>query len=150
MAYQTNYNEAPEAGLPGEVVSGEEFNAISRICEVVAGMGFGVPAGRGADKANGAIEFAAAGSFLGLTRLDRAGPAANGDKYAKGGNMAIVTEGPVWGRAGEAVVAGDQAYWDSANQRWTADDANDLEVPGVMYDTSADAEGVVVLAVRNR
>lgn len=148
MTHQTSYDETPKAGRAGDLVSGENFNSISRTVETAAGIGFGEPVARGAaDK--GCIAFAANTDFLGITRRNKSASPEDGDKYVQYRSAAIVDDGPIYGKAGVAVTAGGNVFWHIADKEYVAAaGAGVVEVPGCEYDTSANADEIVAIRVR--
>lgn len=106
--YATDYTR----GFAGMVANGEASNRISRTVEDAAGIAFGKAAFRGAAD-HGATGTPAAGKFLGIVIAD-AGVAplttATADIMPQYSTAGLLNEGVIFVTAGEAVVAGDQAY----------------------------------------
>ena len=231
--YQSSYGATIAKGLPGQVVSSENTNRVSRTIESAAGIEFGQPAFRGSNDhgvvlggtytatgvgaaragntgngtitanptisspakegvytitmlepatnagefsvedpdgvsigngtvavayaanglsftiADGATDFAAGDQFtitttytantdfLGIAILTAAVPAASAtpDKYPQYYTGAFLTEGPIWVTAGGNVADGDDAYWNPATKRYTADTSH-VRIPGAKFDTT--------------
>lgn len=243
---QTTYNERHRAGLPGLVANMETQNSVTRICEAVAGIGFGQPVVQGAgDKgallpnqtafaavgaaragntgngtitanpvvsagvragvytvimdepgtnvghfrvedpdgvlvgegdvavafaggglaftvADGATDFVAGdgfnitvtasaggGAFRGISIRDITLVAKVGqtvDLYQQGDSMGVLTKGVIWVTAGATVAAGQQAYWNPANGRFTNSPAH-YPLPNCSFDTAGVDAGLVKLRV---
>lgn len=146
--FQSNYNEYQDAGRPGMIANGENWNAISRTIETAAGVGFGEPVARGsADR--GAVAMATGLDFIGVTKRNNALDPADADKYAQYKEAAIVDEGCIFGLAGANVADGGSAFWHTVNKRWVdAAGTNIVAIPGVEYDNTVGNGGLVILRVR--
>lgn len=146
--FQSNYNEYMEPGVPGQLVNGEDFNAVSGTVETAAGIGFGEPVSRGAAE-KGLIAAAAATVFVGITRRNPAVAPESGDKYAQYREAAAIDEGVVWGRAGAALAVDGLAFWHIANKRWVAGaGAGVIAIPHSAYASVGANNGVVKIRIR--
>lgn len=146
---QDVYGEKQPKGYPGMPGTTQDKNDITRTCETVAGLSFGVPVARGAADLTTKLPTNVADKLLGITLRDTSRPPKDGDKYAKGANVTIRTKGDVWVKVGVAVTAGDPVFFDMATNLFTnvnPGNAN-LVLVGWVFDTSALANDVA-LAVR--
>jgi hypothetical protein len=146
MVTQTTYPTTMPKGQAGMKANAEDWNAITRTCETVAGIAFGVPVSRGAADF-GCIIAAAATKILGISIKDITRPAADGDKYARYSNVGILTMGVIWVVAGGACTAGNPAYWDPATGKWVNDNTK-LAVPGAVFDSTGVLNDLVLVAIR--
>lgn len=144
MAVQTTYNTTHAVAYAGQIANQEQSNLVSRTVETTAGIAFGKPVARGAAD-DGAIIWAGAGSFLGVTVRDQSAkvdPTGALDGFPKGDSARIMTKGVVWVVAGEAVADGDPVHLTAAGafMKTTTDNT---AVAGAVFDTSA-ASGALV------
>ncbi len=72
---------------------------------------------------------------------------SNADTYLEGDNVAIETLGPIWVTAGASVTAGQKAYWDESDNRFT-NIATDYPLPSWVFDSSGGDGNLVRLARR--
>lgn len=119
---QTTYTEYQPVGLLGQVADMSDYNIDTRIAEDPAGAGIGL----GILVCQGTLhgdKSAAAGQLsgsvvLGVTVLNPTQPIYQSDdgidKYQDGINMPVITRGDVWVAVNGTVVAGAQAYYNSA------------------------------------
>ncbi len=149
MTTQTSYNENPEVGRAGDLVSGESSNCISRTVEDAAGIPFGAPVARGAADRGCIIFDSVADDFIGIARRNKSASPEDGDKHAQYREAGICEQGVIWGTAGAALTAGGNVYWHVANANYVdADGAGIEQVPGCEYDTSASDGEPVAIRVR--
>ena len=149
---QTAYADRQPIGFEGQKVDGEEYNAITRVCETPAGINFGRVVLRGAADQGCILGDAtmAADTFLGISVRDVSVRPSAGDKYPEGGNVTVLTQGSIFVRVGEAVAAGDAPLYDHAagNFRITAA-AGRIALPaGWVFDTAAANGGLAKLVKR--
>lgn len=150
--FQSNYSATQGVGLEGGLVSGEDFNAYSRTVETAAGIQFGRPVAKGAaDK--GLIIMAAGAAFLGITRRSstiRPSSGTNGDRYVQYAEAPVVDYGVIWVKAGEPVVGGAAANWDTATGLWTdaAVAGTVIACPGCKFDASGTTNDLVPVRIR--
>lgn len=132
-AVQTVYGTTHAAAFAGMVANSETFNSITRVCETVAGIGFGVPAVRGT--ADNQCAVAAAASLpYGVTIAD---PSQPGDLYARYANVAILTQGVIWVVTGENVTDGAPVYYVPATGVWVTTAGANILLPDAVWDTTA-------------
>lgn len=97
----------------GMLASSVNWAADTKICETVAGIGFGLAVSQGsADR--GAILGGTA--FVGITRKDITLPNVSTpgpDIYQRYDNMGVLTMGDLWVVAEGAVVAGEAVYYNT-------------------------------------
>lgn len=107
---QTDFSEDIAKGFPGMVANGETSNRISRTCEDVGGIAFGVPAFRGAEDHGCTATVGTAADMLGFTIAHQclgllAGETA--DQYQQYDNVAVMTQGAIFVTVVGAVAQGD-------------------------------------------
>jgi len=103
VAVQTTYTTGMRPALAGMPASMHGYNGDTKICETVAGIGFGLACSRGtADR--GAIIGGAA--FVGVTVRDitLVHAVADLDKYVRYENMGLMVYGDIWVSVGAAVT----------------------------------------------
>lgn len=103
---QTSYSERIAAAVAGAVANMTNWDADTLVCETAAGIGFGVAVSQGAAYNGAVIGAASAAVFRGITVRDIAIPPSNGEEYAEGDNMAVLTEGDIWVTVGGDVTVG--------------------------------------------
>lgn len=111
---QPTYGERHAVAFPGLVADMVNSNIITRLCETVAGIGFGLAVSQGAaDK--GAILGGSLNGFVGIsvrdiTLIPMAGQLA--DTYYKPWNMGVLNFGQIWcANSGANLVANDPVYF---------------------------------------
>jgi len=87
------------AGMPADA----DHSIDTRICETVAGIGFGVAVSQGSADKGGLIGGASAAVFAGVTVKD---VTCLGDEYAQYDNMGVMYRGTVWVTVGGDVTDG--------------------------------------------
>lgn len=87
------------------------------------------------------------GQFEGIAKRDISVVHTTADRYEQYDNITVLDEGVIFGTAGATVTAGEQAYWDEADSRYT-NVTTDYFLPGVTFNTSAVDGGIVELRVR--
>lgn len=107
---QTSYTDQIAKGYPGMDADGETENRISRTLEDAAGLGFGLPAYRGAGDHGCTGTIGTLATFLGFTRASStlgllAGQDA--DEWARYDNVSIKTSGALFVQVTGAVNDGD-------------------------------------------
>ena len=152
---QSNYSNAPAIGLPGQIANEELANIISRTVETAGGLNFGQPAARSATAANeNSCRLMASGaSFLGIAVLNRAvaPDASDPDNYPQYASAALLAQGTICVTAGEAVVPGDDVYWNSASGKFTTTSGgSNVAIPNARFETNGGDGDVVVISVGNR
>lgn len=149
---QSAYADRQPVAFEGMKANGEEYNAITRLCETVAGINFGRVCLRGAGEQGCILGDAtmADATFLGISVRDVSVRPSAGDKYPRYGNVTVLTQGAIWVKVGEAVAAGDAPLYDHAagNFRKTAA-AGRIALPaGWRFDTAAANGGLALLVKR--
>lgn len=152
---QSTYPAAPAAGLPGQIANEEQANIISKTVETSGGINFGQPAARSATAANdnSCRLFVSGASFLGIAVLNRAvtPDASDPDNYDQYATAALITEGSVFVTVGEAVVPGDDVYWNTGTLKYTTTSGgNNVAVPDATFETATAADGVAIVSLGNR
>lgn len=149
---QVTYPLRQPIGYEGQKVNGEEYNAITRVCETAAGINFGRVVLRGANELGCILADAtmADALFYGISVRDVSVRPSAGDKYPQRGNVTILTQGAIFVKVGEAVAAGDAPLYDFAagNFRKTAA-AGRIALPaGWRFDSAAANGGLAILVKR--
>ena len=106
---QTDYSESIAKGYAGMVANGETSNRISRTVEDAAGLGFGLPAYRGAGDHGCTGTVGTLATFLGFTIAHQALGLVSGqdaDEYAQYETAAIMTSGAIYVEVTGAVTDG--------------------------------------------
>jgi hypothetical protein len=118
---QSTYTQRQNKLFRGQKVDGEEYNAITQLCEDAAGIGFGVPVSRGTGD-NGAtiLTVANVANFLGITLREVSLRPTNADKFAQYNNMPVMTSGSVAGKIDGAVTRGAPVRYDTSTGNFTA------------------------------
>jgi hypothetical protein len=117
---QTSYSDRQPTFLEGQKVDGREYDAETMICQG-APLAFGRPVARGgADKQCILLTAANAAKFKGVTVRDVSVRPSAGGMYPVGGNVTVLTKGPIAVRVTGAVSADDVARFDTAAERFTA------------------------------
>jgi hypothetical protein len=148
VAVQSSYAERQQPAVAGMIAEGP-YESITRTCDTVAGIGFGVAVAQGsADKT--AILAGVAGDFLGVSIRDITlvhSDSTNLDKYKRYENMGIMTEGVIWVAVDGAVNAGDNVTYDTTTGKFgtIGADGTHLAVTGGRWDTTAADTGLAKL-----
>jgi hypothetical protein len=124
--------------------------AVTGTPATIDGLGFTIT-DSGTDPALGeelliTVTASAGGQLLGLARRDVAVVHTTPDRFEQYDSVPIVNRGKLFVTAGASVAAGEQAWWDEANGRFT-NVATDYFLPGCSFDTSGVDGGVVVLNI---
>jgi len=152
---QSVYPLVSPIGIVGQIINGETSNRISRTVETAAGLKFGAPAFRGTN--DHGVSATAPGAtpgvaFIGLAVLDHVVPvpdAANPDRYPQYYTANLMTQGSMIVQAGAGGVAdGGLVYWNIATNKYTATNT-DVLIPNAYYDTTAAADALVQITLRN-
>ena len=116
---QRSYSPQQRGGLVGMIADQVEYTVTTRICEAVAGIGFGLGVCQGTLLDKGAKFGTVAASFLGISVRDIAlslspldplapdGTVNPLDAYGYKTNMGVLSRGHIWVLAGANVAAGD-------------------------------------------
>lgn len=156
MPVQDTYTDRQAALVKGQKVDGEEYNAITRVCETVAGIAFGTAVLRGAND-QGCIAGDATladATFLGVALRDvtiRPSAPGNGDLYPQYGNVTVLTGGAVAVQVGEAVNDGEAAFYNPTDGKFynDAQAGAAFALPaGWRFDSTAALDGLAVLVKR--
>lgn len=150
-AIQDTYTARQAIGFEGMKVSGETYNAITRLAEDAGGINFGKPVSRGVADA-GCLAFTAANSaaFLGISVLDVSVRPSAGDKYPLGGNVTILTKGAIFVKVAGVVAPGNPVRYDTVAGRFTTAAASGtvIALPGWVFDMSAIDQGIASIVNR--
>jgi hypothetical protein len=113
VVYQTSYTPTIRpavAGMPGTM---HGYNADSRICETVAGIGFGLAVSQGTgDK--GAILGGSAPVGASLRDITLIHALAQQDMYSQLENMGVLVDGDIWVQVSTAVTPATAVTYDPA------------------------------------
>ncbi len=150
----TQYAARQPLGFEGQKVSGEAFNAITRLAETAAGIDFGRAVARGtADNQALLLTLGNAAAFIGISVRDvslRPSSASAGEKYNQYDNMTVLTHGAIFVKVAGAVNDGDAARYDVGTGRFTAAAVagNVVALPaGWVFDSTA-ADGEIAILVK--
>jgi hypothetical protein len=145
---QATYPTTMPIGLPGQSASMVNHNEVTKLCDTVAGIGFGLAVTRNAaNKNKGVVLGGALAGFIGISLVDVAVMVA--DKYSQHENMAVKTTGDIFALAKEAVAAGDPVYYDTATgEFWmSADASRQGPVPSAQWTLGAGSGGVGIITL---
>lgn len=135
---QNTYRERMAAAVAGLVANENDFTTDTRICETVAGIGFGLAVGQGVADKGGVLGGALTG-FVGVSVRDVTLVHDTPDKYARYDNMGVLFRGDIWVAPAVAVAANDPVHYVSATGVFT--NTGDIgPIVGARWMTSA-AEG---------
>lgn len=146
MAVQTTYNETLSQAVAGQQGSTDHAEVISRTVETAA-LAFGKVAVQGAKDLGVRPPSASHTKFVGITVIDQAQAFTTADTYAVGQTAGVLREGPVWVAVGEAVAAGDAAYFVPATGAIMKTATDNIAIPGGRFDTSAASGGLALLHI---
>lgn len=107
---QTTYSESFDRGFAGMIANGEDSNRITRTIEDAGGIGFGLPAYRGAGDHGCTGTIGTLATFLGFTIAHQALGLVAGqtaDEYAQYENVSILPSGAIIVAVTGAVADGD-------------------------------------------
>ena len=95
---QSTYSDRMHPAVAGMRADMRAWDGLTRTCETVAGIGFGLAVGRGdTDSSNGCKLAGSLPDFLGVSQRDVTLEArATIDKYAEHENVGILTAGTIW------------------------------------------------------
>lgn len=143
---QSAYNEHQPVGTAGMIASTHQSDVDTRVCETVAGIGFGLAVGKGSGD-NGAILGGAANTFLGLTVRDVTLMNDTVDKYAQYQNMGVMTKGKMWVVPEADVTDGDNVVYDTATGRLSsvAADGTHILIAGARWEKTATAGNLSIV-----
>lgn len=152
---QSTYSTSPAAGLPGQIANEESANIITKIVETSGGINFGQPAARSAtsSKDNSCRLMVSGAAFLGIAVINRAvaPDASDPDNYAQYSAAALMTEGSVFVTVGEAVVPGDDVYWNTSTLKYTTTSGgSNVAIPDATFETATAADGIAIISLGNR
>lgn len=106
MALQNSYAATMAKGVAGALATMNDWDAVTKICETAAGIGFGVAVGRGSDDRGAVLGAASAAAFLGISMRDVAREPGDSDKYPQYKNLSVLQRGVIWVVAGGDVADG--------------------------------------------
>lgn len=147
MALQTTYSTTMRPGLPGMVQNMIPYDADTRICETAAGIGFGLAVSQGAADDGAVLGGASAAVFVGVSMRDITLEGAQGDSYALGQNMGVMTKGDIWVTVSGAVTAGGDVTFNGTTGALgsAAVGAGQFAIAGARWMTGAADGGLAVL-----
>lgn len=133
-------------GIVGMHANSEEWNARTRLADnvVAAPIGPGQPVIRLAGNDNVCRQWAT-GAALGITRRTISVDTTTG--FAEGDAVPIQNQGTMWVAAGATATAGAAAGYDPAIDRWADVALAYVAVPGVQFDTTGAAGGLVRIRI---
>jgi hypothetical protein len=145
-AVQTTYSATIQPAVEGMTGTMREDDVVdTRICETVAGIGFGRAVSEGTN-ARGAV-LGGATKFIGITIIDTTLIIKSGqtvDQYQRYDSMAVRLEGDVWVRPVAAVTHGSIATYDSTTGQLNPVAAG-VTITNSRYLTSASAGQLALL-----
>ena len=146
MPHQTTYLDNLASAVEGQQAHTERNIVISRNVALAA-IGFGKVAVQGAT--DGAVRAPASGEtkFVGITVIDQAVDPSSPDEYPVGASAGVLRSGSVWVKVGEAVTAGDPAYFVPASGAIMKTASGNTLIPGGRFDTSAALNGLALLYI---
>jgi len=149
---QTTYVQDQPILVEGMKISGEQYNAISRVCESAGGILFGKPVQRGtADQGCIACVLTmTAAQFLGIAVRDVTVPATSSGKYPQYDTVTILTEGAIAVKVGEAVAPGDPVFYKPADGLYynDAQTATAVAIPQFEFDSTTATNGLAHIVRR--
>lgn len=113
MTTQTSYLERQPKYVAGMVASMRSWDGLTRSCETVAGIGFGLAVGRGSAD-HGCILGGALGLFRGVSMKDVTLMGSQSDKYAQYQNVGIFTEGEIVVQVTGTPGPGDPVHYNAS------------------------------------
>lgn len=150
-AVQTTYPTTHLKGAVGAWVNMENWNGISRLCETVAGIGFGLAVSRGVGE-KGIVIGGALPGFMGVSLRDITLVMPQGgvvDKYPRYANVGVGTLGKIWVAPDAAVLIGGDVYYVQATGVFTAAAGAGIVGPvvGAKYESAATANNLAILSL---
>ncbi|PZQ49746.1 MAG: hypothetical protein DI556_09755 [Rhodovulum sulfidophilum] len=147
-----NFKKGLDAYAVGRRVNSEEWNSITLTAEAAndaARILFGAPVVAGVGRKTGAEASGGGQIFMGLAEADVSLPRP-GDAYARYDEMAVCESGVIAVPVEGNTAKGAQARWNTATRKWTgaAQSATVLTIPGVVFEHTATAPGVIPVRVR--
>ena len=137
---QPTYQERHGVAYAGMIGSMVTYDAVTRSNETDTGMPFGVAVTRGADKVYGCKLGGVLADFLGVSIRDiTVIPATLGgtvDVYPDNLGVGILTQGEIWVKTKEAVIAGGPVHFDGATGLF-GDTGTEGPIPGAYWRDSA-------------
>jgi hypothetical protein len=109
---QSTYSATIPIGLEGQIADMATSNSDTKICETVAGIGFGRVVSTGA-AARGVILGGAAFYGISVRDITLQHLDADLDKYLTGENMQVLTMGDIWVKPTVGVTQGTPAAYDT-------------------------------------
>jgi len=144
---QTTYSENQAIALPG-MPADADYSADTRICETVAGIGFGVAVSQGSADKGALIGAAAAANFVGVTIADKTVANDGGaDGYNQYDNMGVMYRGTIWIQVGGNVADGEDATFNSTTGVLSsaATSGTQFAIAGARWMTTASSGGFAKL-----
>ena len=140
---QTTYSENQPIALPG-MPADADHSIDTRICETVAGIGFGVVVSQGSADKGALIGGASAAVFAGVTVKD---VTALGDKYAQYDNVGVMYRGTIWVTVGGDVTDGGDVTFASTTGVLSSAATSETQfaIAGARWMTTAASGGLAKL-----
>lgn len=140
---QSTYLENIAIASPG-MPADADYTAASKICETVAGIGFGVAVQRGAADNGALIGAVAATDFVGVTIRDIT---QEEDEYAEGRTMGVMQRGRIWVTVGGDVTAGGDVTFSATTGVLSSAAAGGAQfaISGAVWETTASNGGLAKL-----
>lgn len=145
MTTQTSYSERQRTAVAGMIANMRDYDAITRTCETVAGIGFGLAVGRGAGD-NGAVLAGALPAFRGVSIKDITLMGSQGDLFAQYQNMGILTKGEIWVSVTGTPGPADPVHYNAATGVFAASGGSGPVRGARWMETSANGLGRLYLS----
>lgn len=148
-ARQTSFPARMPEGTVGRRVNMEEWNAIT--CHPqAADIKEAMPVMTGTNGDESIIPYDGTGRFRGITEVDQVCAYDANGFYPIGYNVPVMTSGVIWARAAAAVESGDPVFFVTASGLYhNAAAAGRVAIPGAEFDSSAAANGLVKIRLRD-
>jgi len=140
VTVQSTYSRTLVAGTAGQPATMSGWDADTKICETVAGIGFGLAVSQGS-AANGVTLGGAA--FVGVSLRDVTLPPSQTDKYIQTQNMSVFVRGDIWVNVEDDVAIGHEVKYDATTGQMGH--TGGTAVPNARWMTAASAGGLAIL-----
>lgn len=142
---QTTYPATMPVGVAGQPATMTGWDADTKICEVEAGIGFGLAVSQGA--AVRGVVLGGAADFIGISIRDITLLTGQDGEYAEGQNMAVGVRGDYWVVTEDAVAIGDVVEFNATTGALGSDGGT--EIAGARWMTAASAGGLAIVRLGN-